>query len=187
MTGPDWRHAMTTDAAYKNALAKRDELRRELEDVEKFLALYQRFSSHGSISTAERASEKPQSGRSKRKQRARLPRRFKSQEVLAVVRDLLVEGGRPLTRGKLAKAIEDRGITLASQDKPTYIGSLMFRFSDQFVNIPGRDTGRVTSTARLLATLPTNHRIRRHQMGPSARRPIKTCWRAPALRPLRTS
>lgn len=51
---------------------------------------------------------------------------------------VLRQHGRPMQRGDLVRAIEDSGLEIFSKDKNKYIGTVLWRHRDTFVNIEDR-------------------------------------------------
>lgn len=45
---------------------------------------------------------------------------------------------RPMTRGELVDALEAKGVSLHAQDKAKNLGTILWRFREEFENIPGR-------------------------------------------------
>jgi hypothetical protein len=113
------------------------ELRRELAEIDQFLALYRRYSGtdredHGTHnnSNAVENSESPAIEGGPRKQRGR-PADF-GRIMEGVLKDIR----RPLQRGEFVVEVEDRGYTIPSEDKARYLGTILWRQRDRFVNIP---------------------------------------------------
>lgn len=120
--------------AYENALARREELRREMEKVEQFLALYQEFESPAHNSPN---SPKPLESDAKNAVGERATQRRKSAKKVspAVLKDyvaaILKESGRPLSRREIVHALEAKKVPVPGENKTGYIGSLIHRFKDE--------------------------------------------------------
>lgn len=56
-------------------------------------------------------------------------------EVAEHVRSILQMHGRPMTRGELAKALEQRGVPLVAVDKGKNVGTILWRHPSMFVNL----------------------------------------------------
>lgn len=134
------------DTAHSNALARKAELQRELAEVEQFLALYRKFES--GKSSPRSSPVMPQTGT---EQDRALPdsiptvryhtkpkRRGNPSAIADAVEALLREADRPMTRGELADGLAERGITIPSEDKARYVGTVLWRDADRFVNLEGR-------------------------------------------------
>lgn len=52
--------------------------------------------------------------------------------------EVLREEGRPLQRGDLVRKIEESGLKIVSKDKSKYLGTVLWRHRDTFVNIEDR-------------------------------------------------
>lgn len=124
------------DSAYANALKRKEELENELRDVETFLSLYRRFQG------SQRQENNPDSPPSNddlfvndgygRKVRALRP-----PEIADRAEELIRAAKRPLTRAEIVKEMERLGYVLNSDDKPRYVGTILWRQKDRFTNIPG--------------------------------------------------
>jgi hypothetical protein len=51
---------------------------------------------------------------------------------------ILKDGGKPLQRGEFVEEIEKRGHMIPSEDKPRYLGTILWRREDLFESIEGR-------------------------------------------------
>ncbi len=56
-------------------------------------------------------------------------------EVVVKAREVLSEAGKPMRRGQLVDALLKRGVPLAGKDKNKNLGTILWRNSDQFVNL----------------------------------------------------
>jgi hypothetical protein len=54
-----------------------------------------------------------------------------------MARRILLEHGKPMTRSELLKALEERDVFLAGEDKAKYLGTIMWRMKEAFVNLDG--------------------------------------------------
>lgn len=151
------------DKAVENALARRAELRRELEEIEGFLALYDRFKSLGSAQATLEiigpATATPVTGSarslasSERKngdfeganEEQSLPptpqvsgKGLSREELRPHIEAIIREAGRPLTRGNLLRKLDQRGTPVGGQaDRAKNMGTIMWRLKEHFVNLPG--------------------------------------------------
>lgn len=151
------------DKAVENALARRAQLRRELEEVEGFLALYDRFKSLGSaqatlgiiapatvtpvagpapsFASIDRENEDP--GGAKEEQSPPSPpqaagKGLSREELRPHIEAIIREAGRPLTRGNLLRKLDQRGTPVGGRaDRAKNMGTIMWRLKEHFVNLPG--------------------------------------------------
>lgn len=120
--------------AYKNALAKKQRLLRELEEVNNFLKLYQRFTPKGqakpepaAASHNEEPVDKTASGK-----KVSVPAKFEP-----IIRHVLLIAGRALPRSMLLKKLEENGTPIPGKNPSKNLGTIMWRLRDQFTNIEG--------------------------------------------------
>ena len=143
------------DTAYKNALHKKRELEKELKKVNRFLELYQEFSEFVEQTGTERKHDRTlSSGVAKASLQPAIPRSpweedelrldtpqsdrsLRINEFTEVVRDILLDVGKPLSRSQIVAELEARGYTIMAKDKSNYVGTNMFRRKRHFVNIEG--------------------------------------------------
>ena len=128
------------DTAYRNALKKREELKRDLEKVETFLELYAEFSDEPPLPSAA-GSSASDSARTipehvVRETISRLPEPT-AWKVKRVSRQAMLDAGHPLNRADLTEAVEKAGIRIVARDRGNYIGTVIWRAKDEFVNIKG--------------------------------------------------
>jgi len=57
-------------------------------------------------------------------------------DFVGIMARILGDMRRPMQRGELVAAVEERGVTIPSEDKARYLGTILWRNRDQFVNIP---------------------------------------------------
>ena len=137
------------DQAVKKALGKRQEiiaeiarLRKELDETDGFLALYERFSG----TRIERGEATGVAAQAVTNGEAAAPmflRRKKAApaEIADTAEKIIVQKGQPMTRGEIAAALDQRGVILPGKDqseRARYIGTIMWRRSDRFLNLEGR-------------------------------------------------
>lgn len=124
------------DSGRANALKRKQELLSELHDIDVYLALDERFSGakpeqDETPAPVKKPVKSLEAIRGKRKKKA-------SPAVIAKVAAAVIrEKDKPQTRGELVVALEEKGLTIISNDKPRYIGTILWRLSDQFVNLEG--------------------------------------------------
>lgn len=144
------------DSAVENALKRREEIRAELNDIERFLRLYERFKPkssfqqqalelHGtivqqkpekaeqteSVAAGEMLYDQPESA-------SVAPKRGWTREMLKPhLRKAILEAGRPLTRTELVRAMDERRIPVGGTDRAKNMGTMMWRLNDDFVSLEG--------------------------------------------------
>lgn len=129
-----------SNEAYKNALAKRDQLQKELAKIDDFLSLYQQFESASNVVVE---SEKLLDSKAKNNEPALVAQRRKSGKKVKpsvlkdIVKAVLREAGKPLSRREIIEGIETKNSTIPSKDKSGYIGSLLYRFRDEISSSHG--------------------------------------------------
>jgi hypothetical protein len=79
-------------------------------------------------------------------------------EVLQACRLVLTDVTKPMKRATLLHSIEELGVCLAGQDKARYLGNLLWRHPEEFVNVPRKgyllkSKGNVSGGPRL-PTIP---------------------------------
>jgi hypothetical protein len=131
--------ANAMDSVYENAQRRREELRRELEEIDLFLRLHQKFSGGTKtepVATSDdtrAASEESHPVLSRPERKRNLPKHMMAKEV----RKMILERRVPMTRTDIVEALELKGIPVAGRDKSKAIGTIMWRMRDRFRNIEG--------------------------------------------------
>src|ERR1700712_3230338 len=122
------------DDAYANALAKKERLIKELEEVNNFLKLYQRFMPKANTKAEPSASSLPFSGTfsDSSAERMSVPQKFEP-----IIRHMILFNGRPLSRSMLLKALSDNGTPIPGKDASKNLGTILWRLRERFVNIEG--------------------------------------------------
>lgn len=151
------------DKAVENALARRTEIRRELEEIERFLGLYDRFKSLGSaqptlgimtattaiadaaqssIYASNAAQSWPRPAPKQEHIESSAPQKptksLSREELRPHIEAIIREAGRPLTRGNLLRKLDQRGTPVGGEaDRAKNMGTIMWRLKEHFVNLPG--------------------------------------------------
>lgn len=121
-----------TDTAYDNALKRQEELRKELAEIDQFLLLYRRFTRTGHEQVV---SSKGSQGQLP--QLLEIPAKIGPSEYAEMAERLIRDARRPLTRGDLADLLVKQGVTFPTDDVPRYLGTILWRNRDRFINVPG--------------------------------------------------
>lgn len=139
---------MLGEQAYQNALRRRDDLHREIdqrraevEQIDAFLNLCTRFAAMGE-GTVEPSL--PVAGvhlqRVSEDQRRRRFTTVSGMALLPHIRKAILEIGKPLRRGAIVEALDMRGIRVGGKGKPaSNIGTVMWRASKDnghFIGLP---------------------------------------------------
>lgn len=132
-----------SDRAYENALKRQEALERELKDIRKFIQLYQRFAGteaeqipgpdllSGPVQhVGPKFNTKLQT---ENRPRRNLPRN----EIAKMARNIIIQHGKPMTRGQLVTAFDEIGSPIGGQNPSKNMGTVMWRLRDVFVNIEG--------------------------------------------------
>jgi hypothetical protein len=141
--------------ALANALKEKKELQERLERIEQFLALYDEFSrtkeetvdTLSGVSSAVRGTVDAMH-RVLRSGTATVvteqvvpPRRLSPVQLAVLAKGAIKDAQHPLTRYELVSALEERGVIVPGETKEMkgrYVGTIMWRNSDDFENIEGR-------------------------------------------------
>lgn len=117
------RFTMIGETAYHNAMKRRAELRQQLEEIEQFLKLYEKFA-------GPQPAEKPLKAGSDER-----PETLSGMDLVPHIRRLILDVGRPQSRGDVVKALAARGIHVGGQEPATNIGTVMWRAKEAFINL----------------------------------------------------
>ncbi|WP_237353538.1 hypothetical protein [Xanthobacter sp. YC-JY1] len=140
------------DQALANAIKRRDELQRELAEIETFLRLHEKFSqgtnekqvnpgSSGMPVNVGYNAQAPKPGTAKVVQEpatrmVRIRPRVNPQAFADAAERVLATRGVPLSRPQLVDELLKLGIKFPSLDPARYIGTILWRNKDRFVHIP---------------------------------------------------
>lgn len=135
-----------SDAAYENAMKRRDEISFEIRELETRLALlksdYQRVDAF--IEQWHEFAGTPLLDRSPTA--VRPPRRWvggreaptrnsKKEEVAAVARRIIEAEGKPIPRSELYKRLIAEGLTISGSDPEMVLSTMLWRMKDQIVRL----------------------------------------------------
>jgi hypothetical protein len=124
----------------EKAKARLAEIRAEAAEIERFIAMFARFSIDAN------AIVQPLSGANSEEKlvKADLPvdksrgTRPTPNELALLMQRVIREVGRPMTRGELVAALEARDVEIPGQDKQRYVGTIAWRNKSMFINVEGR-------------------------------------------------
>lgn len=68
-----------------------------------------------------------------KRERGELP----PETIARYARETLLEFGKPMKRGELVRALEQKGVPLAGKDKNKNLGTILWRHGDMFVSLAG--------------------------------------------------
>jgi len=131
------------DQILLRALATRDRLRRELQDVEIFLTLYPRFSG---IKSADRQQDQEdyanesvsaENSAENLKEEVATNPGMRQTELIPFVRKILLENGRPILPYDLVGAIKERGRHIGGSDEMNNLKSKLWRAKKEIIMISG--------------------------------------------------
>lgn len=129
-----------TDQAYRNAVKRRNDLLKEIKEVEIFLEMYRRFSGTKVDETETQESLSPLTGMYAQPDAVepaplRKKRRGNPEVIADAAERIIRESGHPMVRSAIAEALEMGGIEIPSGDKARYLGTVLWRQSDRFINL----------------------------------------------------
>lgn len=130
-------------SAMQNALKRKRELERELAEIDTFIRLHERFAGTERarpLSTDSPAAEWGGEESSVVPDAVEPPpvrHRSRPADFARLAEQAIRDAGRPLMRAEIVAAIEAGDVTVPSQDKPRYIGTILWRNRKRFVNLPG--------------------------------------------------
>ncbi|UCI10471.1 hypothetical protein [Mesorhizobium sp. B1-1-8] len=125
------------DRAYANALKRKQELEFELARIDSFLDMYRQFGGPEGEQIEPLVKESSGTG-NKETLSPRQSRRLRPPEIADLAERVIRGAGHPLTRAEIVARLESAGIELHSEDKPRYIGTILWREKERFTNIAGQ-------------------------------------------------
>lgn len=129
-----------TDHAYRNAVKRKRELLKEIKEIDNFLDMYHHFSGTKEEETETDIELLPSIRRRARpdfieRSPLRKKRRGNPEVIADAAERIIRESGRPMVRSVLAEALEAGGIEIPSEDKARYVGTVLWRQSERFINL----------------------------------------------------
>jgi hypothetical protein len=122
--------------SYQDALRRRDELRKQLADIEEFIRLWNELFGTEGEQNRLIATLPPHPMPAANGQRA--PRSPTRERAAGIARRVILAKGKPMTRGELVAAFRAEGEPVAGEDPSKNMGTIMWRLRDRFVNIEGQ-------------------------------------------------
>jgi hypothetical protein len=133
---------MMVGSDLKKAIARRQALMQEIDKIDNFVSLYREI--FGEQLERVPSSEAPsppshlvEKHPIRKRKKLGKPGAVSVHDVGPQLRGLLEERGRPMKRGELLDALYDRGLRLAGANPAKYLGTILWRMRDAFVNIEG--------------------------------------------------
>ena len=121
------------DAVFQKALDRREVLRRELHELEGFLKMYQRFLDETKTQRVEPDFVSPTTQLFP----PTVKRKVRPADLVVIIERMLRASGQPMQRGEIVDALASGNIELESQDPARYVGTILWRNGDRFINVPG--------------------------------------------------
>jgi hypothetical protein len=136
-----------SDEIIRRLLKRREAALRELERVDELIKLYQEVKK-GEAEKEDTSNEfsilfGPLVGENVRPHQRRPPtyvspsQKVRPKDVGPIARRLMLDNGHPMTRTELLDALKKSGVRLAGTDEARYLGTIMWRLRDEFINIEG--------------------------------------------------
>jgi hypothetical protein len=122
-------------------MERRNALLKEIEKLDDFIALYRDLFGEELVRTETPVSQKvavEKSTRAHRQKRIGKPGAVSIHDLGPQIRATLEEHRRPLKRGALLEALHARGIQLAGANQGKYLGTILWRLREAFINIEGQ-------------------------------------------------
>ena len=123
-------------SAIDNARRRLAELEKEIEEIQKFIELHERYLKLSTDSDAADDNEIVSSDISQKQRKSRKTR-MPTTNLVDMIERIIREANHPLTRGELVEMLEARDVELPAADKPRYVGTIMWRNKSKFINIEG--------------------------------------------------
>lgn len=127
------------DQAYHNARKRLARLEKDAAELREFLAMCERYArlSPSEESAVDTAGKPAPEGRNQEPDENDSGRPTATPALIREwARAEMVSDGKPMNRGDLVALVEGRGHFIKTKDKANYIGTVMWRARDEFVNFP---------------------------------------------------
>ena len=138
---------MIIENALTKALKKREELEREIRKLDQFIHMYHELAgtppgtNRETVDTGENIA-RPEETRGTlhqlTDQAGMIRPRGRPADFVRIMEGVLKDVGHPLQRARLVEEVEKRGHSIPSDDKPRYLGTILWRNEETFLNIESR-------------------------------------------------
>jgi hypothetical protein len=116
------------------ALKRKEELERELKQINDFIEMYERLSG-----TDSESPDLPHQAEKQTIPPLKSIRRTRPRQLVRVMEAILKDLQRPLKRGELVAELENRGHSIPTNgDKAQYLATILWRNRNHFENLEGR-------------------------------------------------
>jgi hypothetical protein len=132
------------DPILAKALNKKLELEKELAKLDQFIQMYRELERTnreavdigGNSQSAD--AEPPNPLQAISESAGMIRPRGRPADFARIMETILKDAGHPMQRGQLVEEVERRGHSIPSEDKPRYLGTILWRREDLFVSVEGR-------------------------------------------------
>lgn len=135
--------------AIENARKRLAEFKRHVSELERFIQMYEELEGgtdadqsdthaghlNGALIGNKSVDNVPRHVDNVSRERRR--KRGRPAEIVAIIERIIREAGRPLTRGEIVEALEQRDVHIPAEDKQRYIGTIAWRHKSVFGNVGG--------------------------------------------------
>src|SRR5205807_4316658 len=128
--------------AIENARKRLTELKRQIAELERFVQMYEELDAGTDADQSDIQAARLNGTLIGNKlvdnvSRARRRKRGRPAEIVAIIERIIRDAGRPLTRGEIVEALEQRDVHIPAEDKQRYIGTIAWRHKSVFGNVGG--------------------------------------------------
>jgi len=131
------------EQAYQNARKRLEQLEKEADRLREFIAMCERYAEVSpqqeitEVTTAKVDNSIPAIPRGERVETGPGRPTATPDVIREIAREETRKRGKPMARGALVTAIENRGYAIRGKDKSTQVGTVMWRAKGDFVNFSG--------------------------------------------------
>lgn len=124
------------ERSYREIIQRRYELQQELKVLNEIIHGYERLQElrSGGLARDPALDQIAEAAPPRRRER----NVYSPRQLAGLARVEILKRGRPMTRGELVDAFKAEGIPLVGRDPARNIGTIMWRFRDEFLNVPGQ-------------------------------------------------
>jgi hypothetical protein len=120
----------------QEALTKRAKLQAEIDIIDRYLDLHRQI--FGEIKTTVLVGDRVEAEVIPAEKREKAQPLNDPDAIVEAMRSILSIADEPMTRGQLRSALSSRGIIVHSKDVSKYLGTLLWRNKNHFINIEGQ-------------------------------------------------